>query len=95
MPNTFAHDVGQFFLFGAHAVSAALLLHTECVNVSVIILKLLFGASDTFLGGTKIDVVLFVFIACHKKFLRFSIALETEEWCRCCRKKGMTKRPQS
>ena len=31
----------------------------------VVVFKLFFGAGDAFLGGTEVDVVLFVFIACH------------------------------
>ena len=31
----------------------------------VVVIELLFGAGDAFLGGTKVDVALFVFIVCH------------------------------
>ena len=31
----------------------------------VVVIEFLFGAGDAFLGGTKVDVVLFVFIVCH------------------------------
>lgn len=73
------HIAGEFFFLGADAVATALLLHTESVDVAVVVIELLLGAGDAFLGGTKIDVVLVIVIGCHKKFLRFRFALETEE----------------
>ena len=73
------HIAGKLLLLGADTLTTALLLHTVSVDVTIVVIELLLGAGDAFLSGTKTDVVLVIVIGCHKKFLRFRFALETEE----------------
>lgn len=85
------HIAGQTLGRRADTASVVLLGTAVCIDVAVVVIKLLLGARNALLGGAEIDVVLIV-IGLHKKFLRCRF-LETEELVGC--KMGVVKEPQS
>lgn len=67
------HVTVEALALRADTATVALLLFPKGVDVAVVVVELLLGDRDTLTGRADVDVGLIV-IACHKKFLRFSIA---------------------